>query len=259
MFPWHSKKYKDLTIDEEKKQILKKHSQEYNIPITDYALWNLALTHISCTNNNVESYERLEFLGDSILGLCLADVLFSDYTEFSEGKMSMIKSNLVNEKTLSKIAGRLKLLPIINLGHGEKLRDERAQEKVLCDVFESTVAVIFLQHGFKRCRDFIKEIFDPLIQESCNDSLRDAKTFLQKVTIKVYKEYPKYEVIDMEGPDHGRIFTVKVVIDSFESIAKGRSKKEAEQNAAQLVLTKMLEYTAENPDGALAKEISQID
>lgn len=260
MFPWHSKKYNVPNITEERKLLLKQHCHNYNIPITDFSLWNLALTHISCMDSyNTLSYERLEFLGDSVLGLCLSVVLFEDYPHLTEGKMSMIKSCLVNEKTLSTLARELNLLDIVNLGNGERLLDNRAQEKVLCDLFESTLATIFLQHGFKKSRDFVKSIFDSLILESLNGGLRDPKTYLQKISVKVYKEYPTYEVIDIEGPDHGKIFTVKGEIVSFIGISKGRSKKEAEQSVAKLILQKMWEHSEENPKGELYKALSQED
>lgn len=258
MFPWHSKKYNLPIITEERKQLLKKHSQKFGIPITDFSLWDLALTHISCVDaTNSFSYERLEFLGDSVLGLCLADILFEEYSQLTEGKMSMIKSNLVNEKTLSSLARGLDLLDIVKLSNGEKLQDKRAQEKVLCDLFESTLATIFLQNGFKKSRDFIKSMFEQLIQNMLTTSVRDAKTQLQKISVKVFKEYPTYTVIDIEGPDHGKVFTIKGETDSFSAIAKGRSKKEAEQNIAQEILKQMFEYGELNPKSNLAKELSQ--
>lgn len=260
MFPWHSKKYNLIAITEERKHTLKLHCQKYNIPISDFSLWNLALTHISCIDtNNTLSYERLEFLGDSVLGLCLADILFEDYSQLTEGKMSMVKSSLVNEKTLSYLARNLHLLEIVNLGNGEKLLDKRAQAKVLCDLFESTLATIFLQYGFKKSRDFIKKIFEPLIQSVLTDGIRDAKTQLQKITVKVFKEYPTYTVVDIEGPDHGKIFTIQGKVDIFMAKSKGRSKKEAEQSAAQHILKLMEEYSLENPNSILAKELAQND
>ncbi len=260
MFHWHSKKYKTPLITEERKSQLKKHAQKYNIPITDFNLWELALTHISCIDNvNHFSYERLEFLGDSVLGLCLANILFEEYTDLSEGKMSMIKSGLVNEKTLCVLADDIKLLEVVRLGHGEKLRDKRAQEKVLCDLFESTLAVIFLQQGFKKSREFVYTMLAPSIETVLSEGVKDSKTKLQKITVKLYKEYPAYTVVDTEGPDHGKIFTVRGVVDKFEAFAKGRSKKEAEQNTAQIILSQMEEYSVAHNDNKLAQELSQND
>ncbi len=261
MFHWHSRKYKTPEISEERRLQLKKHAKDYQIPITDFNLWELALTHISCSDtSNINSYERLEFLGDSVLGLCLADILFEDYPELSEGKMSVIKSNLVNEKTLSFLANDLKLLDIVKLGNGERLHDKRAQEKVSCDLFESTLAVIFIQFGLKKSRQFVNELLSARVVQALTIGVDDAKTKLQKITVKIYKEYPVYNIIDTEGPDHGKIFTVhgevlKDEIILFNAKAKGRSKKEAEQNVAQIILQQM----EESQDEKLLKELAQIN
>ncbi len=260
MFPWHSKKYKKPNISEDRRQQLKKHAQKYNIPITDFNLWELALTHISCVDNtNLFSYERLEFLGDSVLGLCLADILFEGYEELSEGKMTKLKSGLVNEKMLSQLANDFELLQIVKLGHGEKLRDKRAQEKVSCDIFESTLAVIFIQHGFKKSKEFIYHILLPKIDILLLEGIRDPKTKLQKITVKHYKEYPVYEIIDTEGPDHGKIFVVKGSVHIFEGVSKGRSKKEAEQNVAHDILQKMIEHAEATDNKNLIQELAQND
>ncbi|MGL5955165.1 MAG: ribonuclease III [Brevinema sp.] len=258
MFPWHSKKYKTPEISEQRKQELKQHSQRYHIPITNYSLWELALMHISCINTkNSFSYERLEFLGDSVLGLCLADILFTDFPELSEGKMSTLKSGLVNEKTLSELANQLDLLKIVQLGKGERLKDKRAQEKVLCDLFESTLAVIFLQYGFKKSREFVNMMMATKIFSAITEGIDDSKTKLQKIAIKFYKEYPTYTIVDTEGPDHGKIFVVKGMVTSFEALARGRSKKEAEQNAAYMILQQMTEYSILHKNDVLAKELAQ--
>lgn len=256
MFLWHSKKYNTVEITEDRKKILKNHAQKYNIPISNFELWDLALTHISYMDTmNGLSYERLEFLGDSVLGLCLADILFKRYIELSEGKMSMMKSSLANENTLAVLGRELGLLDIVKLGHGERLADKRAQEKVLCDLFESTVAVIYLQNGFKKCKDFLENLLNPKIECLLTDGLKDFKTKLQKVTMKVYKQYPSYEMIDTEGPDHGKIFTIKGKVMKFEASAKGRTKKEAEQNVAQIILHAMKEDSLTNTNSLFSKEL----
>ncbi len=260
MFLWHSKKYKTPEISEERKTALRNHAAKYNIPISRFDLWDLALTHISYIDkSNPLSYERMEFLGDSVLGLCMADILFDEYADLSEGKMSVIKSNLVNEKTLYELSVELQLIEVINLGSGEKLRDKRAREKVLCDIFESTLATIYIQHGFKKCRDFIRTMLGSRINTILEEGVKDAKTRLQRIAIRLYKEYPAYEVVDTEGPDHGKIFTVKCISGPFEGAAKGRSKKEAEQRSAGVILEKMHEYSLAQGDEALAKELAQIE
>ncbi|MGL4388647.1 MAG: ribonuclease III [Brevinema sp.] len=254
MFHWFSKK---SNLSKVRQEILKCHAEKYQIPINNFDLWDTALTHISCIeNNHVISYERLEFLGDSVLGLCMASVLYEEYVDLSEGKMSVLKSNLADEKTLSAIGRDLEFLNIVKLGRGEKLSDQRAQEKVLCDIFESTLAVIFLESGFLKCRQFVSRIFKSRIENAIHGGIQDAKTFLQKIAVKAFKEYPVYEVIDTEGPDHGKIFTVKGAIEQFSATGKGRSKKEAEQHVATAILAQIKIYADNNQESVIVKEFN---
>lgn len=255
MFHLFSKKFKISTLTKERRQFLKHHAEQANIPIVDFDHWDLSLTHISFgDSNDAPSYERLEFLGDSILGLCLANILFQKYPDLSEGKMSMLKSNLADEKTLSQIGRDLGLLKIVKLGRGEKLQDKRAQEKVLCDLFESTLAVIFIDHGFLKCQEFVFKLFHNKIDLTLLEGVKDYKTRLQKIIIKSFKEYPHYTVINTEGPDHGKIFTVEGGLNEFIATGKGRSKKEAEQNVAYHILQQIAEFAKKYPDTTLAKE-----
>ena len=215
------------------------------------------MTHISFTNTTDEpSYERLEFLGDSVLGLCIADILYEAFTDMTEGRMSAIKSYMANEKTLAQIGRDIGLLEVVKLGNGEHLKDKRAQEKVLCDLFESTLATIYLQHGFKKCKEFISILLHERMYTLFEEGVKDFKTRLQRITVKIYKEYPTYQIVDTEGPDHGKIFTVKGDIAHFTSLGKGRSKKEAEQKVAQLILDQMEEHVKEHPDSPLKAELS---
>jgi len=255
MFHLFSKNSKVSSLTKERQKLLKDHSKKFNIPIIDFDQWDLSLTHISyIDSNHVLSYERLEFLGDSILGLCLANILFQINPQLSEGKMSMLKSNLVDEKTLSQVGRQLQLLDIVKLGRGEKLRDKRAQEKVLCDLFESMLAVIFLDYGFIKCQEFVTILFKDRIDLTLIEGVKDYKTRLQKIFIKTYKEYPNYKIIDTEGPDHGKTFVVEGGLNDFLAIGRGRSKKEAEQKVAYEILKKIAIYSKENPNTFLAKE-----
>lgn len=258
------KKYNLQKITEERKKCLKNHAQEYQIPISSFELWDVGLTHISHNNSEQLSYERLEFLGDSVLGLCLAHLLFDKFSDLSEGKMSAIKSHVVSEKTLAQVGIELGLLKIVKLGNGERLKDNRAQEKVLCDLFESTLATIFLQHGLKKSCEFIDKLFLPRIDTIFSEGLSDYKTRLQKIVIKVYKEYPQYEIIDTEGPAHGKIFTVKgeVIKDEvvkFSSLGKGRTKKEAEQKVACDIILQIEKYAIEHDDSVLTQILLNSD
>lgn len=255
MFHCFSKKFKK--IDKGRLSTLKAHACKYKIPVKDLVLWDTALTHISFTDISPQeaSYERLEFLGDSVLGLALAEILFENYNFLSEGKMSMLKSNLANEQTLAKIARELNLLDVIKLGKGEKLMDPRAQDKVLCDVFESTLAAIFLSTNFSTSLKFVHKLFQVYMDGLLKDGLKDFKTKLQKVAIRVYKKYPSYVVVDTEGPEHGKIFSIEGKVGPFEAIEKGRSKKDAEQFVAKSILSQMYESIERSDKNSLLEKV----
>lgn len=250
-----SKKSDLLKTDKARYFLLKEHCRRRQIPIKDFDLFDLALTHISFgASNPNESYERLEFLGDSVIGLCLAGILYQHYPDLSEGRMSALKSTLADEKSLAQAARELELLPLVRLGRGEKLQDKRAQQKVLCDIFESMMAVMLMDYGYDRCREFALKLFSDKIGHIQASGVPDFKTRLQKISVKAYKSYPIYTVLHTEGPDHGKIFNVKCSLERFEASAKGRSKKEAEQECAKAVLEAIKEYAVLYPEAAVSKE-----
>lgn len=252
---------KSNLLDKQRISSLKQHARIYKIPIKDFSLWNIALTHISFNDlaSEESSYERLEFLGDSVLGLALAQILFKDYSFLSEGKMSMLKSNLANEQTLAKIGRELMLLDLVKLGKGEKLNDPRAQDKVLCDLFESTLATIFLGTNFTVSVKFVQRLFQMHIDLLLKNGLKDFKTKLQKVAIRVYKNYPSYVVVDTEGPEHGKIFSIEGTAGPFKALAKARSKKDAEQFVAELILVQMQEFVQDSEENSTLKKVLSDD
>ncbi|SFB70594.1 ribonuclease-3 [Brevinema andersonii] len=257
MFRLFSKK---SSLDSKRITVLKKHCMRFGIKVKNFEMLDLALTHISYSNGESnDSYERLEFLGDSVFGLCIAKILYVNFPQFSEGKMSALKSNLADEKTLAEVSEELKLLDLIKLGGGEKLNDYRAQQKVLCDIFESVLAVIFLDSGLAECEKFIYRLFFERILLFKNEGIHDFKTRLQKITVKGLRHYPQYTIVDTEGPDHGKIFTVAAEVGSFFATAKGRSKKEAEQGAAKKILEQIKIYATEDPHSAIAKEFKATE
>lgn len=250
-----SKKSNLLKNDRARYHLLRDHCRQRQIPVKDFDLFDLALTHISYgANSSNESYERLEFLGDSVIGLCLASILYQHYPELSEGRMSALKSTLADENSLAQAARELELLPLVRLGRGEKLQDKRAQQKVLCDIFESMMAVLYIDNGFGRCREFALRLFSDKIGHVQQAGVPDFKTRLQKISVKAYKTYPAYTVLHTEGPDHGKIFNIRCTLERFEASAKGRSKKEAEQECAKAVLEAIKEYAALHPEAPVAKE-----
>ncbi|MGC8764659.1 MAG: ribonuclease III [Brevinematia bacterium] len=232
------KKVKKLTDRESK---LLKLSKELNLKIQNLDLLNEALTHTSFLekgNNGVSSYERLEFLGDSVLNMCVSFILYDLCPSYKEGSLSALRASVVDEKSLSQIALRLNLLDYVNLGRGESLSDMRAREKVSADVLESIIGAIFVENGFEKAFDFVKSIMTDEINKRIKAGPKDFKSQLQKIVVAKYKEYPHYEVISETGPEHNKIFEVSVSVNKKElfATAKGRTKKEAEQKAAEKIL-----------------------
>ncbi|MGL5255298.1 MAG: ribonuclease III [Brevinema sp.] len=251
MRPFFSEKSELQKTDLERYKQLKNFCRLRKLPIKNMDLLDMALTHVSC---GARCYERLEFLGDSVMGLCLASMLYQNYPDLTEGKMSALKATLAEEKSFAQVARELDLLAYVRLGRGERLQDERAQEKVLCDLFESLISVLYLDCGFETCQKFVHPYFIHKIGQVNQTGIPDYKTRLQKISVRTYRTYPCYSIMHTEGPDHGKIFNIKCTLEDFVSMAKGRSKKEAEQACAQIILESIRVYSEEHPDTLLAKE-----
>ena len=231
------------TLSVERKIALKKLCKKLQIRVKNLSLLDRALTHTSFLHRNkkiYQSYERLEFLGDSILNASVSHILYYTHPDFMEGKMSAIRSSVVDEKTLSEIGMNFGVDNYINLGKGEKLDDKRARQSVTADIIESIIAVLFLEGGFQNAFKFVKRIITPHLDKRYEQGLRDFKSKLQRMSLERFKEYPVYEVVGERGPEHNKIFDMKVrILDKYSAVASGRSKKEAEQKAAKEVIEQM--------------------
>lgn len=198
----------------------------------DKTLLETALTHSSYANENgTESYERLEFLGDSILGMVVADFLYSHSAKLSEGVLTRTRSNLVREESLVLVAEQLELAPAIRLGKGELSQGPRPS--IRADVVEAILAGIFLDGGMKPAEAmvhrFVLSHFTPQISRTV-----DYKTALQEQVQRISGSVIAYQLLEEEGPDHAKEFTVAVTVNGQEKgRGRGKSKKEAEQQAAQ--------------------------
>jgi len=239
-----SKNTKDLhELSVERKTALKKLCKILQVRVRNLSLLDRALTHTSFLHRNkkiYQSYERLEFLGDSILNASVSRILFQRHPDYMEGKMSAIRSSVVDEKTLAEIGIIFGVDQYINLGKGEKLDDKRARQKVTADIMESIIAVLFLEGGFENAFKFVEKIISPQLVKRYEKGLRDFKSQLQRVSLEKFKVYPVYEVVRERGPEHNKIFDIRVsVSDRYTALASGRSKKESEQKAAQNVLEQM--------------------
>lgn len=198
-----------------------------------------ALTHSSYSNENkkekLKNNERLEFLGDSVLGLIISEYLFSHYTTLEEGQLTKIRAKIVCESSLCGAAKALKLGEFMLFGRGEELTGGRERTSILSDAFEAVIASIFLDGGMEVARDFVLKQLQPVIADAVQGKLFvDYKTRLQEV-IQVHKNNRiKYEIVREEGPDHAKLFFTEVKLnDELIGVGSGRSKKESEQEAAR--------------------------
>lgn len=201
-------------------------------------LYERALTHTSYANeNNVENYERLEYLGDAVLELIISEYLYKN-TEYEEGEMTKYRSHYVCENALYEYSLRLHLNDYIKLGRGEADNGGKFRKAIVADIFESFIGAMFLDKGLDEVKKFIYKHIIPIIESKQIDFFSDYKSVLQEL-VQTDRRSLHYEVVHEEGPSHNKIFTVEVKIDN---IVYGRgvahSKKEAEQEAAKDALKK---------------------
>jgi ribonuclease-3 len=202
-----------------------------------------ALTHSSFANESKiagGSNERLEFLGDSILGVVVADYLFRNFPDLPEGDLTKKRAALVCEKACCGFSQQLGVGKFLLLSHGEQNSGGRTRPSILADAFESILAAIYLDGGMEEARKFILRFILPLLQASKPKAFKDYKTSLQEIVQKNPEETLEYVLTGESGPDHDKHFTVEVRLDN-NAIGKGggRSKKEAEQQAAREALELM--------------------
>jgi ribonuclease III len=192
-----------------------------------------SLTHKSYDNFN--NNEKLEFLGDRVLGLVISEKLLEKFPEEKEGIIDKKYANLVNKKTCISIAKKLNLKKFILFGATHK-NLERSTDKIISDCLEAIVGAIYLDGGFKAARKFILNIWDSYLVKSII-TLIDSKTQLQEYSLKKFKELPKYIFYKTTGPQHNPVFKTEVLIPNSKKITgTGTSKKKAQQNAAAKLL-----------------------
>ncbi len=220
-------------------ELEKKIGYEFKTP----ELLEAALTHSSFANENrrsgVESNERLEFLGDSILGMVVAEHLFKNCPDMPEGKMTKFRAELVCERSLAAVAERINLGASLLLGKGEAHCGGRNRASILADATEAVLAAIYLDGGMEAVKRIISGL---LLSEAAGATvpIRDYKTTLQEAVQKKSGQVIKYELVGESGPDHSKTFQVRVCVNGQEiGCGSGRSKKEAEQMAAKRGLEAM--------------------
>ncbi|MBQ7794817.1 MAG: ribonuclease III [Clostridia bacterium] len=201
-----------------------------------------ALTHSSYANERkVGNNERLEFLGDSVLGFITAEYLFTRLKGSQEGSLSKLRASLVCEQSLYDISKKIDLSRYILLGHGEELGGGRERPSVVSDAFEAVLAAIYLDAGLDFAREWLLGVMSDAFEDAISGNRsRDYKTELQEYLQHIKRNRASYRVASESGPDHNKYFEIEVVLDGrVLARAGGTSKKEAEQNAAQLALKKL--------------------
>lgn len=212
----------------------------------DITLLETALTHSSYSNEakskgvDIECNERLEFLGDSVLSIIASEYLFFEF-DCPEGELTRMRAEIVCEKALSVLAKKIDLGSYLNLGHGEELSGGRERPSLLADAFEAMLAAIFIDSG--KNKDTVASFLLPMLREQLiklenSGAAKDFKTLLQQFVQQVGGEVLEYFVIDEQGPDHDKIFTVEARLNSnVIGTGKGKSKRAAEQMAAKQALS----------------------
>ena len=193
-----------------------------------------ALTHSSYANehSNTKYYERLEFLGDAVLQLASSDYFYKKY-DLSEGEMSKVRASYVCENALYEYSNAIGLTPHIRVGNGTE-----KTPSIVADCFESVLAVIYLEHGFSVAKKYALSIIDPYVEKGIK-FITDYKSYLQEM-VQPERTNIEYKVINEEGPQNDKVFTVEVIIDGIRyGVGSGKSKKQAEQNAAKNAIEKI--------------------
>ncbi|MDR0367213.1 MAG: ribonuclease III [Rickettsiales bacterium] len=197
-----------------------------------------ALSHSSFVQNRLDSNERLEFLGDRVVGLCAAKILYDTFPLEDEGALAVRHSNLVSAHSLARIGEDLRLDEILKVSQQEVRRNGLKNRNILADAVEALLGAIFLDGGFPPALAVSEKLFQKrLALFDRGAPIKDYKTRLQEYTQKTMGAYPSYELVSQEGPAHAPIFTVRGVIGSVSKTGKGPSKKDAEQVAAMEILS----------------------
>lgn len=210
-----------------------------NIEVNDYIIE--ALTHSSYANeHNMKSNERLEFLGDAVLGLLVARYIYDTYPNIPEGKMTKIRATYVCEDANERYCKTMGVDKLILLGHGEELNGGRNRPAVLNDAFEAFIAAVYLSGGLEEVKKILEKVVFPEILENDAKPFIDYKSQLQEYIQAESRSILAYRLDNVEGPPHKRVFTISAVLDGIcLGTGTGSSKKDAEQLAAKEALEKM--------------------
>lgn len=206
------------------------------------ALLQEAMTHRSFVNEHDDpttvDNERLEFLGDSVLGFITADMLYRRFPDVGEGELTRLRSSLVRTESLADLAQTCAIGPTLRMGRGEEASGGRERPTNLCGAFEALVGALFIDQGLERVREFVMPLLERQLEVVLAEQLdKDARSLLQEWSQATHNQTPQYRTVAETGPDHEKTFTVEVVIgDRALGSGQGRSKQSAAQAAARNVL-----------------------
>ena len=232
---------------ENRRAQLKELCDSLGITMDHYELLNLALTHTSYAHEKAhyphnEHNERLEFLGDSVLGLIVSTYIYCHFPHFDEGRMTKLRAQVVCEASLYQCAKRIGLGKYLRMGNGELANGGNKRPSILADAFEAVLGAYYLDQGFAAAQQYLLGLLEEEINAVCNGQLvmGDYKSMLQERLQHEAQYEIVYELLGFEGPEHNRIFTSGVFINGEEyGSGKGRTKKESEQQAAREAMERL--------------------
>lgn len=217
----------------------------FKIKIQDKELLKNALIHSSYTKENeissLENYERLEFLGDAILKLCISDYLYRTFPNYDEGQLSKIRSIIVSDNVLAELAQKNSISELIIMGKREEKSGGRDKKSILACAFEAILGAYYLDGKYHELVKYLEKLFKPIIKDvDMNFEKFNAKAVLQEYTQAQNKKTPEYKILEELGPEHDKIFVVEVRFrDEILAIGQGKTKKDAEQDAAYKACQKL--------------------
>jgi ribonuclease-3 len=216
---------------------LQQFQQSAHISFHNIALLDTAFTHSSYVNEIRairNDNELLEFLGDSVLGLCISHILYEQFPDKHEGELARMKSVLVSESSLSSVSSKLSLADYLLLGKGEEMSGGREKPAILADATEALLGAYYLDSGFEAVKAFVLRLFADAIEALASTSGKDFKSIVQEYAQKQGMGLPQYEIVKTGGPEHARHFYISCVLGGeIFGPCEGHTKKEAEQRAAQ--------------------------
>ncbi len=234
-----------MEISPQRQKLLRTLQKKIDYRFKSLSLLEQGLCHKSYGHEMVQAglsdNERLEFLGDAVLGLVIGHLIMERHPNYSEGELTRLRAAMVNKSRLAKIAREIDLGSYLLLGKGEELTGGRQKNSILAATLEALLAAIYLDGGFKKVFAVIATLFLPHLEATAvGQDYQDFKTQLQELAQEIFKAIPRYQLAKQLGPDHNKIFGVKVFIqEKVVGLGAGKSKKEAEQRAAQKSLQKL--------------------